>query len=93
MLSGNSGPFDVARGALGVDVLQLDAGSGGDGSSLTVGKTLSQGVFIGAETALDGSGENTVVIELDVIRNVVIDARIAAGSGSSSVGISYSRDF
>ena len=93
LLSGNSGPFDVARGALGVDVLQLDAGSGGDGSSLTVGKTLSQGVFIGAETALDGSGENTVVIELDVIRNVVIDARISAGSGSSSVGISYSRDF
>lgn len=93
LLSGNSGPFDVARGALGVDVFQLDAGDGGEGSSLTVGKTFGQGVFVGAETALDGSGENTVVIELDVIRNVVIDARIAAGEGSSSLGITYSRDF
>lgn len=93
LLSGNSGPFDVARGALGVDVLQLDAGSGDEGTTLTVGKTLGQGVFVGAETALDGSGENTVVIELDVIRNVVIDARIAAGGGASSVGITYSRDF
>lgn len=76
-----------------MDVLQLDAGSGDEGTTLTVGKTLGQGVFVGAETALDGSGENTVVIELDVIRNVVIDARIAAGGGASSVGITYSRDF
>ncbi|WP_316015070.1 translocation/assembly module TamB domain-containing protein [Roseobacter sp. HKCCA0434] len=94
LASGNTGPFDLARNALGVDVLQIDAGQGGEGSSLTVGKTLGEGVFVGAETALDGSGENVFVIELDVIRNVVIDARIGAGGeASSSVGITYSRDF
>ncbi|QPH52336.1 translocation/assembly module TamB domain-containing protein [Pontivivens ytuae] len=93
LASGNAGPLDVARGALGVDVLQVDAGEGGEGSSLTVGRTVGDGVFVGAETALDGSGQNNIVVELEVIRNITLDAEVAAGEGSSSIGITYSRDF
>ncbi|RED18583.1 translocation/assembly module TamB domain-containing protein [Pontivivens insulae] len=91
LVSGSAGPLDVVRGALGVDVLRIEGGSEGQAASLTVGKTLGEGIFVGARTQADGT--SAIRIELDVFENITVDAEISTGGDSSSVGITYSTDF
>ncbi|MEL6678346.1 MAG: translocation/assembly module TamB domain-containing protein, partial [Pseudomonadota bacterium] len=92
LLSGNAGPLDVARGALGVDVLQIDQAQDGEAAQVTVGQTLAEGVFVAAEQRLDGSNDSAVKIEIDVINNVKIQGRASVTEGNS-IGITWSRDF
>ncbi|MBB5516874.1 autotransporter translocation and assembly factor TamB [Rubricella aquisinus] len=91
LLSGNAGPLDVARSALGVDVLQIDPGEDGD-ATVTVGRTIADGVFIAAEQGLAGSETGAVRVEIDIFDNVVIDGEASQTEGNS-VGVTYSIDF
>lgn len=91
LLSGNAGPLDIARSALGVDVLQIDPGEDGD-ATVTIGRTVADGVFIAAEQGLAGSNSGAVRIEVDIFENVVIDAEASQNEGNS-VGMTYSIDF
>ncbi|MGB0497265.1 MAG: translocation/assembly module TamB domain-containing protein [Rubricella sp.] len=90
--SGEAGPLDVARGALGVDVLQIDPGDSDDDASVTIGRSLGDGVFLEAEQSLGGGDGTAVRIEIDVFENVTIDGEVSADDGNS-IGITFSRDF
>ncbi|MEO1423686.1 MAG: translocation/assembly module TamB domain-containing protein [Pseudomonadota bacterium] len=92
LLSGNAGPLDVARGALGVDVLQIDQAQDGEAAQVTVGQTLAEGVYVAAEQRLDGSNDSAIKIEIDVTRSVKIQGRASVTEGNS-IGLTWSRDF
>jgi translocation and assembly module TamB len=91
LLSGQQGPLDVARNALGVDVFQIDPDEDGE-ATVTVGQSLSDGVFLSAEQRLSGEEQSTVRVEIDVIENIVVDGAVS-NTGSSSVGVTFTRDF
>jgi len=64
LLSGNAGPLDFARNAAGVDVLRVDGESVED-ASVTVGRNIGKGVFVGARQGLGGQG-SAVTVEIEV---------------------------
>lgn len=87
--SGRPGLLDTAREALGVDVLQVDPGE--EGTSVTLGRNVAPGVFLGAKRELEEEGDSAVTVEIDLFDGVKIDGE--AGTESSSIGLEWSRDF
>jgi translocation and assembly module TamB len=90
LMSGESGPLDVARQTLGIDVLQVDPSLEGD-ISVTVGKTVAPGVFVGARQELSGDGNTTATVEVEIFPNVKITGE--AGPERQRIGIGWERDF
>jgi translocation and assembly module TamB len=92
LTGGQAGVVDKIRTAIGVDVLNIDAGEREDSSAaLNVGRYVRDGVYVGAKQALDGTS-TSVVIEAEVTKNIVIDADVGH-TGQTSVGVSWRKDF
>lgn len=90
LASGSAGPLDTARGLLGIDVLQVDPGEDGS-ATVTVGKTVAPGVFVGAKRDLTDAAGGAVTVEIEVFPNLRVQGE--AGVTSSRIGIEWSRDF
>jgi len=90
LLSGKAGPLDFARNAAGVDVLRVD-GESVDDASVTVGRNVADGVFIGARQGLAGQG-SAVTVEVEVFDGVVVDTEFGQEQGSN-IGITLRHDF
>ncbi|MEO1458462.1 MAG: translocation/assembly module TamB domain-containing protein, partial [Pseudomonadota bacterium] len=90
LLDGSGGALDDIRGAAGIDVLRVDTG-GDDGPSVTVGKNVADGVFVGATQPIDG-GDTKVQVEVEVFDNVTVDGEFG-GDGESSLGVNWRKDF
>ncbi|HSF93905.1 MAG TPA: translocation/assembly module TamB domain-containing protein, partial [Thermohalobaculum sp.] len=90
LMSGKAGPLDFAREAVGVDVLRVE-GETVEDSSVTVGRNLGEGIFVGARQGLQGQG-TTVTVEVEVFEGVKLDSEISQ-QGNSTVGITWRKDF
>ncbi|MGR3717588.1 MAG: translocation/assembly module TamB domain-containing protein [Thermohalobaculum sp.] len=90
LFSGSAGILDFARGAAGIDVLRIEGETDKD-ASITVGRNVGGGGFIGARQKLDGHG-SAVVIEVEVFKGVVVDTEFDE-EGSANIGITLRRDF
>jgi translocation and assembly module TamB len=90
LLSGKAGPLDFAREAVGMDVLRIE-GETAEEATVTVGRNIGDGVFLGARQGLQGQG-TTVMVEVDVFGGVKVDSEITQ-EGSSNVGITWRKDF
>ena len=60
-------------------------------ASVTVGKEVADGVFVGTERSL-GDGGTKVTVEIDVFEDVTIDTEIDS-EGGASVGVEWKKDF
>ena len=89
LLDGSGGTVDNVRAAVGVDVLRFEDGE--DGPSITVGKNVVDGVFVGAKQPV-GGGSATVTVEIEVFDNITIDSEIGQDSGTS-FGLNWKKDF
>jgi translocation and assembly module TamB len=78
------------RGAAGLDVLRVE-GESADDASVTLGRNIADGVFIGSRQALGGQG-SAVTVEVDVFDGVVVDTEFGQ-QGGSNVGITLRKDF
>ncbi|HUS55871.1 MAG TPA: translocation/assembly module TamB domain-containing protein [Thermohalobaculum sp.] len=90
LLGGGGGPLDAVRKATGLDVLRVDGESVED-ASVTVGRNVAKGVFIGARQGLGGQG-SAVTVEVEVFDGVVVDTEFGPEQGSN-IGITLQRDF
>lgn len=90
LLSGKAGPLDFARKAVGVDVLRVE-GQTAEEATVTVGRNIGDGIFLGAKQGLQGQG-TTVTVEVDVFDGVKVDSEVKQ-DGGSSVGINWRKDF
>ncbi|TVQ57321.1 MAG: hypothetical protein EA355_04775 [Rhodobacteraceae bacterium] len=89
LLDGSGGPLDALRSTLGVDTVMF---SDDDGElEVTVGRTVADGVFVGAKQPLDG-GSARVVVEVQVFDDIVVDTEVGPDSGAS-VGVNWRRDY
>ena len=105
---GGPGVLDRLRNATGLDRLTLNsdntATSSGStngnnqksgalgGASVTGGKYIAPGVFLGVD---QGAGVDTTKarVEVEVLPRVTVDATVGAGSDSTSLGINYKFDY
>ncbi|SET77030.1 translocation/assembly module TamB domain-containing protein [Oceanicella actignis] len=89
LLNGEAGLLDGVRGALGVDMLSVD--QSGEETAVRVGKSLADGVFVGARQPLDG-GPASVEVEVELFDGVSATSE-AGGAGGASVGLRWKKDF
>jgi autotransporter translocation and assembly factor TamB len=82
LVTGKSGVAGFVAG-----IGRVDVGTNG----LNAGRYVGDGVYVGARQNDDGSG-GAVVIELEVIDDVILDAETSQ-FGGSSVGVSWRHDF
>jgi len=105
---GGPGVLDRLRNATGLDRLTLNsdntATSSGStngnnqksgalgGASVTGGKYIAPGVFLGVD---QGAGVDTTKarVEVEVLPRVTVDATVGAGSDSTSLGVNYKFDY
>lgn len=87
--SGDGGAVDRIRNATGLDVLRASGGE--DGPSVTAGKYVADGVFVGVnQGAAPGSSQATVEVEL----TDTISVESAAGANAdTSLGVNWKLDY
>jgi translocation and assembly module TamB len=84
------GTLDVLREAAGLDVLRVD-GQSADDASVTIGRNIADGVFIGTHQGLGGQG-SAVTVEVEVFDGVVVDTELGQ-QGGSNIGVTLRKDF
>ncbi len=90
LMGGGPGTLDSVRGVTGLDVLRVD-GETPEDASVTVGRNIGEGIFVGARQGLGGAG-STVTFEVEVFDGVIVDTEVGQ-EGNSSAGISLRKDF
>jgi translocation and assembly module TamB len=90
LMSGKAGPLDFLRSAAGVDVLRVE-GQTAETATVTVGRNVARGVFVGARQGLGEQG-SAVVVEVEVFDGVVVDTEVGQSSGAD-IGITLRKDF
>ncbi|MDH3667890.1 MAG: translocation/assembly module TamB domain-containing protein [Paracoccaceae bacterium] len=90
LMGSGPGILDGVRGVTGLDVLRVD-GETPEDASVTVGRNIGEGIFVGARQGLGGAG-STVTVEVEVFDGVIVDTEVGQ-EGNSSAGISLRKDF
>ena len=90
LMDGGGGTLDQVRGAVGLDSLRVEQDEEGN-ASVAIGKEVAEGVWVGSKQSL-GSGGSSVAVEIEVFDDVLLDAEIEQGGGSS-VGVQWKKDF
>ncbi|MCP5432418.1 MAG: translocation/assembly module TamB domain-containing protein [Alphaproteobacteria bacterium] len=86
---GGTGVLDRVRRTLGVDTLDVD--TSGDAPSLTVGRYVTEGVFVSASQDLTG-GQSTVSVESKVTDHIRLKTDLARDA-SAAVSLNWSIDY
>ena len=90
LMDGSGGTLDQVRGAAGLDSLRVDQDEDGN-TSVAAGKEVADGVWVGTKQPL-GEGGTSVVVEVEIIEDILIDTEIEAG-GDASIGLEWKKDF
>ncbi|MGE3932225.1 MAG: translocation/assembly module TamB domain-containing protein [Rhodospirillaceae bacterium] len=87
--SGAGGFLDRMRQTLGVDVLRVGAGEGTDAATLSVGKYLTEGVYVGLD---QGTGPRTgaATVEIEVTPHISVESSFGT---DSRVGVKWKWDY
>ncbi|MFT5181731.1 MAG: translocation and assembly module TamB, partial [Alphaproteobacteria bacterium] len=83
----STGVLDKVRSALGVDVLQVDAGEGDAGPTVRAGKYVADGVFVGAKQGA-GPGASSATVEIELTPNISLESEVGQ-TGRSRAGVNW----
>ncbi|MEM6743485.1 MAG: translocation/assembly module TamB domain-containing protein, partial [Pseudomonadota bacterium] len=89
-LTGQGGGGSGVRDALGLDVLRLDESADGT-AEVSVGKNVTEDVFVGVNQPVDGS-PSSVEVEVEVFPNFAVRAETGQEEGST-LGVEWRVDF
>ncbi len=87
---GGFGILNQIQNELGLDVLRVDTGASG-GTTVSAGKYLREGVYVGVEQGALASDSN-VKVEVDVTDNISVETKIG-NDASSDVGVNWKWDY
>ena len=88
---GGGGLTSSLRGAVGLDLLNVDLDPETGGGSLTVGKYVADGVFVSASQEA-GGGAGTVRVEYELTDNISVETELEQ-SGDQTVSANWKHDF
>jgi translocation and assembly module TamB len=84
--------LDFARLTLGVDVLRVEGGpDGAGGVGVTVGKYLTEKVYIGVSQGI-GPGPGSATVEVEVTPSITLESNVGH-DGRSDIGIKWRWDY
>lgn len=90
--NGKPGATDRIRNAVGLDVLRFEESSDPESAgAVSVGRYVRDGVYVGAKKSVD-SEAGSVVVEIDLLPNVKVDAEVGQ-SGGGSTGITWEKKY
>ncbi len=97
LAGGGPSMLDRLRNATGLDRLSVGSdptqtGSGVTGTTISGGKYVAPGVFVGVDQGVSGTSTKAKV-EVEITPNITANATAAAGAEGSSVGIQYKLDY
>jgi translocation and assembly module TamB len=95
LAGGGPGLLDRLRTASGLDRLSVGQAAGVSGTAATTvsgGKYVAPGVFVGVDQGVSGTSTRAKV-ELSVTPHITLNATAGAASSSSSLGIQYKLDY
>lgn len=97
LAGGGPGVLDRLRNAIGLDRLSVGdapgtAGGGAAGTTVSGGKYIAPGIFVGADQGLSGTSTRGKV-EVEITPNISLKATAGAGSDASSLGVQYKLDY
>ncbi len=90
LTTGGSGMMDKTRGALGVDTIDFN-GDEGTGGSVTVGKHISEDVYVEVISGMT-SGDSQVKVEMDITDNISVESRVDQESNTGA-GLNWKFDY
>ncbi|MEL6236564.1 MAG: hypothetical protein AAFR46_19380, partial [Pseudomonadota bacterium] len=61
-----------------------------ESTTVTVGRSVLPGVFVGAKQDLEEEGESGVTVQIDLFEGMRVEAEAGV---TSSIGLTWSRDF
>ena len=89
--SGGNDPISQLRKKAGIDMLSVNQDQATGAASVTVGKYLSDGIFIAVDQGA-GAGSSAVKLEVEVTPNIQVETRIG-NSNDNSVGVNWKKDY
>ena len=95
LAGGGPGLLDRLRTASGLDRLSVGQSAGATGTAATTvsgGKYVAPGVFVGVDQGISGTSTRAKV-ELSVTPHITVDATAGAAASSSSLGVQYKLDY
>jgi translocation and assembly module TamB len=89
----NTGPgvLDKIRKTTGLDRLSLEQSEGAAGPSLSAGRYVAKGVYVGVSQGAN-SGSSAATVEIEVTPNVKVESEVGANAGSKA-GINLEWDY
>jgi translocation and assembly module TamB len=103
-VTGGANPLNGIRKGLGLDRLNVGAGTNGAGAAVEAGRYVAKGVYVGAKQATGGAGGTQAQVQVDLTRHLKVQTTLSSGGGSaqgatpendpgSSIGLSYQFEY
>jgi translocation and assembly module TamB len=103
-VTGGANPLNGIRTGLGLDRLNVGAGTNGAGAAVEAGRYVAKGVYVGAKQATGGAGGTQAQVQVDLTRHLKVQTTLSSGGGSaqgatpendpgSSIGLSYQFEY
>jgi translocation and assembly module TamB len=100
LAQGGPSVMDKVRSSIGLDRLDLGAGGANPngtqgtakGTTVTGGKYVANGVFVGVKQGLSGDSGSQAIVEIEITPNISVNSTFGSRSGSG-FGAKYSVDY
>jgi translocation and assembly module TamB len=87
----DGGVLSGVRGALGLDVLSVGASEEGSGASVSAGKYLVDGVYVGVDQGTE-TDSTKAKVEVDLTPNLTLESDVGADN-TGRVGLKWQWDY
>jgi translocation and assembly module TamB len=94
LASGGPGVIDRLRGKLGLDRLDVGSGNGNGNSTdptVSAGKYVAEGVYLGVDHSV--SGESKAKVEVELTPNITVETDVGSRGGGPGIGLNWKKDY
>lgn len=84
-------PLTQLRKKMGIDMLSVNRDDASGNTSLSIGKQVSEGVYISVDQGINTDG-SAIKVEIDVTPSIQVETRLGNDNGNS-VGVNWKKDY
>ena len=84
-------PLTKLRKKMGIDMLSVNRDDASGDTSLSIGKQISEGIYISVDQGINTEG-SAVKVEVDVTPSIQVETRLG-NDDANSVGVNWKKDY